>query len=62
MKVYCDDCEHLRIESMGICEPSIYWCHVFDKKIDEFWGTWLKGQVKCKKQNQHNDCQFFSHK
>ena len=62
MKIYCDDCEHQRVQMLGLCEGAIAWCRVFDKKIDNWWGISKRGKIKCKKQNKRNDCKLFSHK
>ena len=61
-KVYCSDCEYKRVQYLGLCESSIYWCHVFDEKIDNWWGVSVKGKIRCTKQNKNNDCKLFSHK
>jgi len=61
-KVYCNDCEYMRTELLGLCEGANYWCGIFDEKKDNWWGVSIVHKIKCKKQNKNNDCIFFSHR
>ena len=61
-KVYCSNCEHQVCPAMGMFEPSIYYCGLFDEKKDNWYGSWAVHKRKCKKQNKYNDCEFFIQK